>query len=97
MLMPPHVLYQIPYATWSVRLAMGIVGSLFVLAIFGWWLPPASRFLRNLPATGGGQMTIQVVIGFGNTGGVDFESMYKLFANQLGPRVVRRCSASLRS
>lgn len=36
-------------------------------------------------------------IGFGNTGGVDFESMYELFANQLGPRVVRRCSASLRS
>lgn len=35
-------------------------------------------------------------IGFGNTGGVDFESMHELFANQLGPTVVRRCSRSLR-
>jgi hypothetical protein len=172
MLMPPHVLYQIPYATWSVRLVMGVVGSLFVLAIFGWWLPRAIRLLRNLPATSGGQKMIHVVaavipvaigigpltvlfalirnpvayvtdtgvmqervfhrtpvsltwgeiahaycrlgrdgrmttislvatdgrqIGFGNTGGVDFESMHELFANQLGPRVVRRCSTSLRS
>jgi hypothetical protein len=45
----------------------------------------------SLVATDGRQ------IGFGSTGGVDFESMYELFANQLGPRVVRRCSASLRS
>jgi hypothetical protein len=172
MLMPPHVLYQIPYATWSVRLVMGVVGSLFVLAIFGWWLPRAIRLLRNLPATSGGQKMIHVVvavipvaigigpltvlfalirnpvayvtvtgvmqervfhrtpvsltwgeiahvycrlgrdgrmttislvatdgrqIGFWNTGGVDFESMHELFANQLGPRVVRRCSTSLRS
>lgn len=172
MLMPPHVLYQIPYATWSVRLVMGVVGSLFVLAIFWWWLPRAIRFLRNLPATSRVQKMILVVvavipvaigfgpltvlfalirnpvayvtdtgvmqervfhrtpvsltwgeiahvycrlgrdgrvttislvatdgrqIGFGSTGGVDFESMYELFANQLGPRVVRRCSASLRS
>ena len=170
--MPPHVLYQIPYATWSVRLVMGVVASLFVLAIFGWWLPRAIRMLRNLPATGGGQKMLRVAaavipvaigigpltvlialirnpvayvtdtgvmqervfhrtsvsltwgeiahvycrlgrdgrvntislvatdgrqIGFGNTGGVDFESMYELFANQLGPRVVRRCSTPLRS
>jgi hypothetical protein len=172
MLMPPHVLYEIPYATWSVRLVMGVVVSLFVLAIFGWWLPRAIRTLGNLPATSGGQKMIFVVvavvpvaigigplfvllalirnpvayvtdtgvmqerliqrtpvsltwgeiahvycrlgrdggvtsislvatdgrqIGFGNTGGVDFESMYELFANQLGTRVVHRCSTPLRS
>jgi hypothetical protein len=31
-------------------------------------------------------------IAFGNTGGVDFESMHELFENQLSPKVVRRCS-----
>jgi hypothetical protein len=165
--MPLHVLYQIPYATWSVRLVMGVVVLLFVLAIFGWWLPRAIRLLRNLPAASGGQRVTQVLvavipvaigigplavlaalirnpmtyvtetgvtqervfhrtsenftwgeiahvycrlasdgrmttislvatdgrqIGYGNTGGVDFESMYELFANQLGPKVVGRCS-----
>jgi hypothetical protein len=170
-MMPSHVLYQIPYATWPVRLVMGAVGLFFALAIFGWWLPRAIRGLRNLPATGGGQKMIYVAvafipavigigpltvlfalirnpvayvtdtgvmqervfhrtpvsltwgeiahvycrlgrdgrvttislvatdgrqIGFRNTGGVDFESMHDLFANQLGPRVVRRCSTPLR-
>jgi hypothetical protein len=171
MSMAPHVLYQIPYATGSVRLVMGVVGSLFALAIFGWWLPRAIRLLRNLPAASGGQKMILVMIavipvaigigpltvlfalirnpvayvtdtgvmqervfnrtpvsltwgeiahvycrlgndgrvttislvatdgrriGFGNTGGVDFESMHDLFANQLGPGVVGRCSTPLR-
>jgi len=44
----------------------------------------------SLVATDGRQ------IGFGNTGGVDFESMHDLFANQLGPGVVGRCSTPLR-
>lgn len=35
-------------------------------------------------------------IEFGNTGGVEFESMHELFANQVGPGVVRCCSTSLR-
>jgi hypothetical protein len=171
LVVPSHVLYQIPYATWSVRLVMGAVGLFFSLAIFGWWLPRAIRGLRNLPATGGGQKMIYVAvafipvaigigplsvlfalirnpvayvtdtgvmqervfhrtpvslawgeiahvycrlgrdgrvttislvatdgrqIGFGNTGGVDFESMHDLFANQLGPGVVGRCSTPLR-
>lgn len=30
-------------------------------------------------------------IELGNTGGVDFASMYELFRNQLGPMVVHRC------
>ena len=30
-------------------------------------------------------------IELGNTGGVDFASMYELFENQLGPMVVRHC------
>jgi len=168
--MPLHVLYQIPYASWPVRLTMGLVGSIFVLTIFGWWLPRAIRMLRNLPAMSGAQAVICVAvavipvaiavgpllvlialirnpvayvtdsgvmqervfhrtpvsftwaeiahvycrlrrdggvttislvatdgrqIGFGNTGGVDFESMHELFANQLGPQVVRRCATSL--
>jgi hypothetical protein len=103
--MPSHVLYQIPYATWLVRLVMGGVGSLLALAIFGWWhRTPVSltwgeiahvycRLGRDARVT-----TISLVatdgrrIEFGNTGGVDFESMHELFANQLGPSVVRRCS-----
>jgi hypothetical protein len=32
---------------------------------------------------------------FGNTGGVDFASMYELFQNQLGPVVVPRCQHGL--
>src|SRR5271170_2652929 len=170
LLMPAHVLYQIPYATWPVRLGMGLLAAIFVLAIFGWWLPRAIRFLRNLPAKRGAQLinaavavvpvaigigpllvlialirnpvayvtdtgvlqdrvfhrtpvsltwgeiahvycrlgrdggvtTISLLatdgrqIGFGNTGGVDLESMHELFANQLGPKVVRRCSTPLR-
>jgi hypothetical protein len=71
-LMPSHVLYQVPMATWPVRLIMGAVCLLFVLAIFGWWLPRAIRFLRNLPRTSAAQALIgvavaliPVVIGFG--------------------------------
>src|ERR1700691_59348 len=60
--MAPNVLYQIPYATWSVRLVMGVVASLFALAIFGWWLPRAIRLLRNLPAASGGQKIILVMV-----------------------------------
>jgi len=83
--MAPHVRYQIPYATGSGRLVMGVVGAFFALAIFAWWLPRAIRLLRNVPATSAGQKI------------VDFESMHELFANQPGPGVVRRCSTSLRS
>jgi hypothetical protein len=34
-------------------------------------------------------------IGFGNTGGVDFASMYELFQNQLGPVVAHRCERAM--
>jgi hypothetical protein len=145
---------------------MGAVCLFFVLAIFGWWLPKAIRFLRNLPGMSWAQAlgsiliaVIPILIGFGplfvliallsnpmayvtdsgvmkenvfdsgpvrltwdqiarvychlgrdgavtsitvvaadgqrielgNTGGVDFGSMYELFQNQLGPVLVRRC------
>jgi hypothetical protein len=164
--MPSHVLYQVPYATWPIRAIMAAVCVLFVLAIFGWWLPRAIRLLRNLPNLNMGQAVVgfaiavvPIVIGFGpllvlvaliknpvayvtttgvmkesvfqngpvsfdwneikhvycrlgrdgdvieialvatdgrriefgNTGGVDFASMYELFQNQLGPAVVYRC------
>jgi hypothetical protein len=36
-------------------------------------------------------------ISFGNTGGVDFASMYELFENQLGPGVVKICDSLRRS
>jgi hypothetical protein len=162
----PHVLYQVPYATWPVRAIMAAVSSFFVLAIFGWWLPKAIRLLRNLPSLSAGPAVaglviavVPVLIGFGplvvlialirnpmayvtttgvtkesvfqrnpvsfdwrevkhvycrlggdggvtqidlistdgrrielgNTGGVDFESMYALFKNQLGSMVVDQC------
>jgi hypothetical protein len=35
-------------------------------------------------------------IELGNTGGVDFVSMYELFKNQLGPRVVSQCERAPR-
>ena len=46
-LMPPHVLYEIPVATVPVRLIMGSVCMLFVLAIFGWWFPRVVKYLRD--------------------------------------------------
>ena len=164
--MSAAVLYQIPYATWPVRVVMIAVSLFFVLAIFGWWLPRAIRLLRGLPNLSAGPAVaafaiavIPILIGFGplvvlvalirnpmayvtatgvmkesvfqrspvtlawreikhvycrlgrdgsviqialiaadgrrielgNTGGVDFASMYELFHNQLGPAVVDRC------
>lgn len=165
------VLYQIPYAIWPVRVLMISVCLIFVVGIFGWWLPKGIRLLRNLSslssghpvlgvaialipvligfgplivlialirnpmayvtATGvtkdsvfqqspvsfswadikyvycrlrgdGNVMSIEVVaadgrqIELGNTGGVDFASMYQLFRNQLGPMVVYRCERAPR-
>jgi hypothetical protein len=70
--MPSHVLYQVPMATWPVRLLMGAVCLLFVVGIFGWWLPRAIRLLRNLPGMSASQAgasvavaVIPVAIGFG--------------------------------
>jgi hypothetical protein len=168
--MSGHVLYAVPMATWPVRLLMSAVCGLFVLGIYGWWLPQVLRQWRKLPAMSGGQAlttvvvavlplvigvgpalvliallrnpiayvtdtgvmqesvfsnspvvfawsqidhvycrlgsngavtTINVVahdgrkIGFGNTGDVDFASMYELFQNQLGPAVTHRCERSM--
>ena len=49
--MPPHVLYQIPMATGPLRLAMIGVCLLFVLPVYGWWLPRAIKFLRGKTRT----------------------------------------------
>src|ERR1700683_77946 len=61
-LMPAHVLYEVPMATWPVRLLMIAVCGLFVLAIYGWWLPRVLSVLRNLPAMRGGQALTTVVV-----------------------------------
>jgi hypothetical protein len=164
--MPPHVLYQIPLATWPVRLIMGSACLFVLVTICVWWLPRSIRRVRNLFGTSRAQAAagmavamISVAIGFGllfllialirnpqayvtnagvtkenvfhrkpvsftweeisyvycrsenvgtissiivvandgrridlgNTGGVDFASMYELFENQLGPTVVQNC------
>jgi hypothetical protein len=47
--MPAHVLYQIPIATEPIRVIIGGVCLLFVLAIFGSWLPRVTRWLLGLP------------------------------------------------
>jgi len=60
--MPAHVLYEVPMATWPVRLLMIAVCGLFVLAIYGWWLPRVLPVLRNLPAMRGGQALTTVVV-----------------------------------
>jgi hypothetical protein len=44
---PSPVLYEVPYASGEVRLIMGTAVSLFVVFIFGWWLPRAIRILRS--------------------------------------------------
>jgi len=168
-MMPSHVLYEIPTATWPIRLLMGVVCALFVTGIFGWWLPRAVPKLLTLPRASASQTVVNWVlawapvvigfgplvvlislirnpiayvtdtgvmqesvfsntpvsftwgeiarvncrvgrngvpvsiavvgtdgqmIGFGNTGGVDFASMHELFENQLGPHVVRPCTRS---
>ena len=74
-MMPSHVLYQVPMATWPVRLIMSRVCLCFVVAIFGWWLPRAIPWLRTLPRTSRAQTVaivavavIPVAIGFGPLG-----------------------------
>src|SRR5277367_55984 len=71
-MMPSHVLYEIPTATWPIRLLMGVVCALFVTGIFGWWLPRAVPKLLTLPRASASQTVVNwvlawapVVIGFG--------------------------------
>jgi hypothetical protein len=169
--MPPHVLYQIPLATWPVRLIMGAACLFVLVTICVWWLPRSIVRVRNLFGKSRAQaavgmavamISISIAIGFGllfllialirnpqayvtdtgvtkanlfhqkpvsftweeishvhcrsenvgaissiivvakdgrridlgNTGGVDFASMYELFQNQLGPMVVHNCDGS---
>ena len=69
--MPSHVLYQVPYAAWPVRVIMIVVSLIFVLGIFGWWLPRSIGYLRDLKASASQTMVsvticvIPVIIGFG--------------------------------
>lgn len=60
--MPAHVLYEVPMATWPVRLLMIAVCGLFVLGIYGWWLPRVLRLLRNVPAMSAGQVVTTVIV-----------------------------------
>lgn len=60
--MPAHVLYEVPMATWPVRLLMIAVCGLFVLGIYGWWLPRVLRLLRNVPAMSAGQALTTVIV-----------------------------------
>jgi hypothetical protein len=55
-----------------MRAVMAGVCLVFVLAIFGWWLPKAVRLLRNIPNLSVGQAVggvviavVPLVIGFG--------------------------------
>jgi hypothetical protein len=61
-------MYEIPIATVPVRLMMGGVCTLFVLAIFGWWLPRGVKYLRDKTVPRNGLVTVifllPIVIGF---------------------------------
>jgi hypothetical protein len=70
--MPSHVLYQIPLATWPVRLIMGSACLLVLVTICVWWLPRSIRRVRNLFGKSGAQTAagmavavISIAIGFG--------------------------------
>jgi hypothetical protein len=62
--MPLHVLYEVPYASGEVRLIMGTAVSLFVLFIFGWWLPKAIRVLRTMQGATRSQEMVTAVVAF---------------------------------
>jgi hypothetical protein len=47
---------------WPPNETGGGVCLLFVLPIFGWWLPGSIRFLRNLPGTSGAQAAVSVAV-----------------------------------
>ena len=72
--MPPHVLYQIPLATWPVRLIMGAACLFVLVTICVWWLPRSIRRVRNLFGKSRAQaavgmavamISISIAIGFG--------------------------------
>jgi hypothetical protein len=60
--MPANVLYQIPVASWPIRLIMGAVCLLFVVGTYGWWLPRATPALLRLPRKSAGSTVVNVVL-----------------------------------
>lgn len=46
--MPPHVLYQIPFASGPVRVVVGLTCLVAVAVVFGWLFPMFLAFLRTL-------------------------------------------------
>jgi hypothetical protein len=66
--MPEHVLYQIPMAAEQIRWIMGGVCLIFVLAVFGSWLPRVITWLQGLPRKSAvlfALALLPVAIGFG--------------------------------
>ena len=59
--MAPETLYEIPMATPDVRLFMGCACLLFVVGIFGWWLPRGFKYLRD-PSTSKNAVVIVVFL-----------------------------------
>jgi hypothetical protein len=54
--------YQIPFATGPARLLIGAFAGLFLLAIYGSWLPRAIRILRDPSAMRGAPMIPSIAV-----------------------------------
>jgi hypothetical protein len=54
--------YQIAFATEQARLLIGAFAGLFLLAIYGSWLPRAVRIFRNLSAVSEAPMVISIAV-----------------------------------
>lgn len=59
--MPEHVLFRIPLAAEPYRAIIGALCLVFVLAIFGSWLPRLFDFARRLPTRGMTRVAVMTV------------------------------------
>jgi hypothetical protein len=61
--MPEHVLFRIPLAVEPYRVIIGALCLVFVLTVFGSWLPKLFCFARRLPTRGVTRVTVMTVGG----------------------------------
>jgi hypothetical protein len=60
--LPDNILYEVPLATLPFRIIMGSACLLFVVGIYGFWLPKFPKFLKVLPGKSLAQKIIGTII-----------------------------------
>jgi hypothetical protein len=60
--LPDSILYEVPLATLWFRIVMGSACLLFVVGIYGFWLPKFPKFLNALPGKSLGSKIVGTII-----------------------------------